>query len=115
MELLVAGLLVILGSGALALLLGLVRADRLAIAASTLGAVAGGAIAAIPALDVLAGAPPVHAAFAWESIPRLSSLSIHVDRIASVFLVTILGIGAAASVYGAGYLDHYRGKPQRAP
>jgi formate hydrogenlyase subunit 3/multisubunit Na+/H+ antiporter MnhD subunit len=113
MDLLVAGLLVIAGSGALALLLGLARLDRLAIAAATLGAVAGGVVAAIPAVDVLLGGAPLSALWPWD-VP-LGELALRLDRLAALFLMVILGIGAVASVYGAGYLEHYRGKRQLGP
>src|SRR5262245_60988338 len=105
MDLLVAGLLVIAGSGALALLLGLARLDRLATATAALGAVAGGVVAAIPAADVLLGAAPLSAHWKWD-VP-LGELALRVDSLAALFLIVILGIGAVASVYGAGYVEHY--------
>jgi formate hydrogenlyase subunit 3/multisubunit Na+/H+ antiporter MnhD subunit len=114
MDLLVAGILALLGSGFVALLLGLVRLDRAAIAAATAGVVAGALLAGWPALLVLTGAtPPLAERWPW-GLP-LASIALHLDRLASFFLLTVLGVSAAAAVYGSGYLEHYRGKKQLGP
>ncbi len=113
MDLFQAGLATIAGGGVLALLVAAARRERLAVLVATAALIAGAAVAAWPAGRVLAGAPPLEARAAW-SVPG-GEWALGVDRLSAFFVVTVLGLAAAAGVYGAGYLEHYRGKKALGP
>ena len=72
------------------------------------GLVAGGALlAAIPAVQVLLGGPPreIH----WHAGVPGGDWVLALDPLSAIFLLTILGVGAASAAYGVGYLAPERG------
>ena len=94
-----AGLaLVLLGGGAALVVRRPLLADRLFAALVT----AGSATAVIPALGVLAGRSLAPARFA-TTLPG-GDWVIAIDPLSALFLVAVLGVGAAAAGYGVGYL-----------
>jgi hydrogenase-4 component B len=93
---------VLIGSAAIAL----VGVARWGARLSTAGTVAGCAIALVPALRVLAGAPPESLRAAWP-VPY-GAFDVTIDALSAFFLVPILTLSALAAVYGTEYLAAYR-------
>lgn len=104
MALLLLSLLVLTGSGALALCLG--RLPRLATLAGAGGAVAGSAVGFVPALETLLSGESESIRWSW-SVPYGSFL-VEVDPLSAFFLLVVLGLSAVAAVYGAEYLFPHR-------
>ena len=69
--------------------------------------VAGCAIAAMPAIAVLAGGTDMVVSFR-ATVPG-GDWEFGLDPLSGVFLLTILGVGAASAVYGVGYMAAERG------
>lgn len=88
------------------------RRDRAALVLALLGLVVGAAVAAAPAWDALRGAS--HTFHGEWSLPG-ASLALDLDRLASLFVLTILLLGCLAGLYGFGYLDPYRGRRALGP
>lgn len=112
MSLLLLGLGVLIGGGLLAALVG--RSPRLANALGAATAVAGSAIAFVPAVGVLvsgASLPPL--TWAWN-VP-FGSFTIGLDPLSAWFAAAILGLAILAAVYGAGYLAHYADRKSLGP
>src|SRR5512144_1382079 len=95
---------VLVGSGALAVL-----AARSAWASrlGASGAVAGCALAILPALRVLAGAPAQSLRADWQ-VPY-GAFVVGLDALSAFFLVPILVLSALVAVYGTAYLAASRG------
>ncbi len=104
MALILAAVALLLINGVVALLFG--RNAKGASAFGVAGPVSALILGLIPAIRVLSGVAvdPIEAA--W-SMP-LGSFSVGLDGLSAFFLVPILGLGALAAIYGAGYLKPYR-------
>ena len=99
MPLLLLAVGVLVGSGALALLAARSRwGSRLGAS----GAVAGCALAIIPAVRVLAGSATESLRVGWQ-VPY-GAFFVEIDALSAFFLVPILSLSALAAVYGAEYL-----------
>lgn len=90
----------LLASSALAALV-LARAPRAATLLAVLGAVVGGGLGLVGAVQAL-GAPPAEVAVPW-SVPG-GALIIGVDALTAFFLVPLFTLGALGAVYGRAYL-----------
>lgn len=99
-----AGLVVLLASGFMALLAGR-NADR-ATRWGVGGAVLGCALAGIPAVAALLGADHIAFRAPWN-VP-FASFSLGIDRLSGFFLVPILLLSALGAIYGSEYLQPYR-------
>jgi formate hydrogenlyase subunit 3/multisubunit Na+/H+ antiporter MnhD subunit len=77
------------------------------------GLILGSLCGIIPATQVALGAPPQSLRIAWD-VPY-GSLYLHLDALAAFFLVPIFLLCAVAALYGAEYLEEYRGKKALAP
>jgi formate hydrogenlyase subunit 3/multisubunit Na+/H+ antiporter MnhD subunit len=107
MDLLLLAVAVLVGSGAVALV---VTDTRWGARLGATGVVAGAAIGIIPALRVLAGAPTESLRVGWQ-VPY-GAFFVEIDALSAFFLVPILSLSALAAVYGTEYLRAYR--PYRA-
>jgi hydrogenase-4 component B len=58
----------------------------------------------IPAIQVLAGGPPVHASWDWNM--PFGALALNLDGLSAFFLIPILILSALAAWYGVEYLKH---------
>lgn len=104
MELLFAGLAILLGGGVLALLAG--RASGAANAIGAASAVAGCAVALVPVLNVLAsGTAASYGPVDWN-VP-FGSFVVELSPLAAWFAMPILGLSLLAAVYGAGYMADF--------
>jgi len=72
------------------------------------GIVAGSALAAVPTVAALRGAPPLPLRVAW-AVPY-GAFDVAIDALSALFLLPVLVLGAVTAVYGAGYL---RGHAER--
>jgi len=103
MHLLLLAIATLVGSGAAGLVWARTRwVSRVGAA----GAVAGCAMAIVPAVRVLAGAPTESLRMSWQ-VPY-GAFFIEIDPLSAFFLVPILCLSALAAVYGAEYLGAYR-------
>jgi hydrogenase-4 component B len=102
---LLAALGVLIACGMLALLLA--RKESLAASCGAAGPVVALCLALPPALAVAGGGAPLSVRARW-ALP-LAELHLELDALSAVFLLLILGIGAASAVYGVGYLRGTRG------
>ena len=100
------GLAVIFIGGLASLISG--RKATLASCFGVTGAVAGSAIAAVPAFRVLFSGTVESFRFDW-AMP-FGSFFVQIDPLSAVFLIPILVLSAIAAIYGVGYLWAYRGK-----
>jgi hydrogenase-4 component B len=65
-------------------------------------------IGVVPAIQALSGRAIAPLTASW-SMP-LGSFSVGLDGLSAFFLFPILGLGAAAAIYGVGYLKSFQGK-----
>ncbi len=77
------------------------------------GVILGSLCGIVPAMRVALGAPPQSLRMAWD-VPY-GSLYLQLDALSAFFLVPIFLICAVAALYGAEYLEAYRGKKALAP
>src|SRR5260370_18151932 len=77
------------------------------------GVVVGCVCGIIPALRVLLGGPAQSIRMAWD-VPY-GSLFLELDPLSGFFLIPVLLLCALAAIYGADYLDAYRGRKSLAP
>jgi hydrogenase-4 component B len=100
-----AALLVLVACGFLAL--ALARREGLAAVIGPAGPVVALGLAGPPAFAVAGGGAPLSIRAQW-ALP-LAELHLELDPLSAVFLLLILGVGAASAVYGVGYLRGRRG------
>ncbi len=99
MHLLLIATAVLIGSGAAGLVAGRSRwGSRL----NTAGTIIGCTIGFVPALRVLAGAPPEALQAAWP-VPY-GAFYVAIDALSAFFLLPIFGLSALAALYGTEYL-----------
>jgi formate hydrogenlyase subunit 3/multisubunit Na+/H+ antiporter MnhD subunit len=113
MDLFLAGLAALGVGGGAALLLASAGRERAALAVATASMLSGAALALIPALGVLGGGPALALDAPW-GLPG-ARFALRLDRLSAFFVATIVGLSSVASVYGAGYLGHYRGRKALGP
>lgn len=106
-----AGLAVLLISGALSLAAG--RDSGAATRRGVAGTLCGCTLAAVPVAASLAGARDIALSIPW-SLP-LASLSVGIDRLSAFFLVPILLLSALGAVYGSEYLKAYASRHRLGP
>src|SRR5437763_1711771 len=106
MSTLLAAVVLLIVSGLLALAGG--RFPRLSTVLGAGGAVAGCALGLVPALGVVIGGTTEAVDRAWD-VPY-GSFSVALDPLSAWFVVPILGLCGLAAIYGAEYLDVYRGR-----
>jgi len=105
--------LLCLASGAAGSLL-LANRGRWATYAGVSGTLVGCAIGVVPALHAtLGGAAFESLRFAW-SVPY-GSIYLELDALSGFFLLPVFVLGALGAIYGAGYLEDYRGKKSLGP
>jgi len=107
MTFLLAGLGIVLASGFLAM------ATRGVRAIGPGGAVVGCALGLAGAIHALATGASERLKLAWGLL--VGSFDVTLDPLSAFFLVPILGISALAAVYGAGYLEAWRGRKALGP
>lgn len=95
------------GAGALLAWL-LRRRSREATLAGVGSALAGAGLGAFAAVATLLGAAPERWSGTW-AVP-LGALSLHLDPLASVFILPICLVGGACALYGGAYLRPYAGQ-----
>ncbi len=111
MNLLLAALGVLLGSGFLALVAW--RSWRLSTLFGAGGAVVGGVLGAVPALAVLAGGEVSSLRLAWQ-VPY-GSFFLEIDALSAWFLLTVLAVCTLAAIYGSQYLRAYADQKSLGP
>jgi formate hydrogenlyase subunit 3/multisubunit Na+/H+ antiporter MnhD subunit len=104
MGLLLLGLALLAAAGLLAALL--TRWPRLASACGAGGCVLAAALGLPPALAALGGAGPAALRHDWPVVPG-AALSVHLDALAALFLLPILGVSAPIALAAAPYFLHY--------
>jgi formate hydrogenlyase subunit 3/multisubunit Na+/H+ antiporter MnhD subunit len=77
------------------------------------GVVVGCAFGVIPAVNVLLGGQSQSIRTAWD-VPY-GSLFLELDPLSGFFLIPVFVLCALAAIYGADYLDAYRGRKSLAP
>ena len=108
---LVAGLIALLGGAVAALAAG--RSWRWATRLGAGSAVAGCALGLWPALRALTGGPGESLRLHW-SIPG-GAFALGLDALSALFLVPVFLVCGLAAVYGAAYLEHWRGRRSAGP
>ncbi len=106
MDILLVSVGALVVSGFLALVAG--RSPRLSTSLGVGGAVVGCALGLAPALGSVIHGSTDAIQRPWR-VPY-GSFSVALDPLSAWFVVPILGLSSLAAVYGAGYLDVYRGK-----
>lgn len=95
----IAGILIILSGGLIALPF---RNGKLSFAAACCGLLGGSALAAIPVLSVLRGEGALAAEFCW-SLPG-ATLGYRLDALSAFFCLPVLLIAPLGQIYGGAYL-----------
>lgn len=112
MELLLIGLGILLGGGALALVVS--RAHRWSHAVGLISAVLGSLLALVPAVQTIgSGLTSARLDLPWR-VPY-GSFSLELDPLSAWFCVPILGLSALAAVYAGEYLLPYIGRKALGP
>jgi formate hydrogenlyase subunit 3/multisubunit Na+/H+ antiporter MnhD subunit len=106
MDILLVAVGALVVSGFLALVAG--RSPRLSTSLGVGGAVVGCALGLVPALGSVIRGSTDAIQRPW-GVPY-GSFSVALDPLSAWFVVPILGLSGLAAIYGAGYLDVYRGK-----
>jgi formate hydrogenlyase subunit 3/multisubunit Na+/H+ antiporter MnhD subunit len=106
MLLFILGIIILVVSGLAALMSG--RSWRAMSIFGVGGVIIGSVIAAVPAVEVLAGADHMSIDLHW-SMP-LGSFSLGIDPLSAFFILPIAAISALAAIYGLGYLRPYHGR-----
>ena len=104
MTFLIVALAILLLCAALALLAH--RRPRLTTALGTVGTVAACALAMVPTLQVLLGAPSLALQLPWRA--PTEDILLGIDPLSAFFLLPLLVLGAMAAIYGRTYMLAYR-------
>lgn len=110
---LVLALACLAAGGALGFLLCALGRERLGLGAAAAGGAAGSAVGLVLALRAIGGARVAPFRAPW-ALPG-AEVRLAVDPLSAWFLLPIFVVGGLASVYGAGYLAHHRGKKALGP
>jgi formate hydrogenlyase subunit 3/multisubunit Na+/H+ antiporter MnhD subunit len=111
MTLILAALAVLAATGLAAAALG--KRPRLAAAAGAGGAIAGSCLGIVPAARAALGGPAESLRLTW-SVPH-GAFHVEVDALSGFFLIPVFALSALAAVYGASYLQAWKGKKPLGP
>src|SRR5689334_7547540 len=103
MDWILAALAVWLAGGTLSLLVG--RKTDLVSWLAPVTMLLGGAMAAVPSVQVLAGGETLAARFAWDI--HFGALDVAMDPLSAVFAVAIVAVCVLAGIYGGQYLHSH--------
>src|SRR5262249_462264 len=106
MHLLCVAVVILIVSGVLAMIAG--RSPRLSTIVGAGGAAAGCALGLVPALVALTDGATQSIQLPWH-VPY-GSLALALDPLSAWFVLAILALSGLSAIYGAEYLDRYKGR-----